>query len=92
MEQTPGVPDHAAPQTYETVDPSTIEPQVKFGTAGAGVGAALSAFSIWAVDKSWYGGEMLAPEVPLPVAGLINVVVTAGSAFLGGWLGRHVNR
>ncbi len=54
MEQTPGVPDHAAPQTYETVDPSTIEPKVKFDTAGAGVGAALSAFFIWAVAEISY--------------------------------------
>ncbi len=48
------MPDHATPETYETVDPSTIEPKVKFGTARAGVGAALSAFFIWAVAEISY--------------------------------------
>lgn len=66
MEQTPGVLDHAAPHTYETVDPSTIEPKVKFGTAGAGVGAALSAFSIWAVDEIWYGEKCWPRRCPCP--------------------------
>lgn len=92
--QTPGVPDHAAPEPtrYDLVPASTVEPKVKASTAGAGVGAAVSAFLVWLADELWWGGQTIPPEVPLPVSGLIGVLVTSAAAAAGGYWARHVNR
>ncbi len=92
--QTPGVPDHAAPEPprYDTVDDTAVEPKVVGGTAGAGIGGALSAFLVWLADELWWGGERLPPEVPLPVSALVSVLVTSGLAFLLGYRSRHVQR
>lgn len=86
---TPG-PDHAAPE-YETVSGSEVEPKVKGAVLGAGAGVILTDFLVWSADELWWNGTE-APEVPIPVAGLIGLVVTAGLAFAGGFLARHVNR
>lgn len=90
--QTPGRPDHAAPERYEVVSPQAIEPKVTAATAGSAAGAALSAFAVWLVDELFYGGERLPPEVPLPVSGLISVAVTGAATWAAGFLARHVNR
>ncbi len=91
--QTPGHPDHAAPEPrYDLVDDRAVEPKVAAATGGAAAGAAVSAFAVWLVDELWWGGERLPPEVPLPVAGLIGVAVTTAATWAAGWRARHVQR
>jgi len=89
--QIPGVPDHAAPESYEVVDPSAVEPKTKAATvAGAGSAAIITPAVVLLVDELFYGGGPV--DVPLPYVGVIGLVVTGLCTFAGGYLARHVNR
>lgn len=78
-QSTPG-PDHAA----------GIEPKVKAATVAQLPAAVIVSFVLWAIDGIWYGGGEI--DVPVPVVGLVTLVVGAASAFIGGYLAPHVQR
>lgn len=63
-----------------------VERKVYAATIGAGAGLTVSNFALWAADTIWWPGT---EEVPLPVAGFVELIVTVGLAFLGGWLAKH---
>lgn len=91
MPQTPGVPDHAAPEPYEVVDPSAVEPKTKAATvAGAGSAAIITPAVVLAVDQLFYGGGEV--DVPLPYVGVIGLVVTGVCTFVASYYARHVQR
>jgi hypothetical protein len=90
MPQVPGVGDHAAP-VYEVVSESKIEPKTKAATGGAAAGAITSQFVLWGLDELFWNGDA-SPEVPLPVAAFVTLAISAGFAFISGYLARHVNR
>lgn len=79
--QVDGVPDHAAPAV-------PVEPKVKAATAaGASSAAVLLPFVLWLL------GVYVFPDgVPVPVQGLVGLVVTGAATFAAGWSARHVNR
>ena len=89
-QNTPG-PDHGAPG-YEVVDEKAVEPKTKAAPAGAFAGGVVSAFLIWAADQIWWNGADVEPSVPLPVVGIIGLVVTSAGSFLASYSARHVNR
>ena len=69
-----------------------VETKVKASTAAAGGSAAIvTPFIVWAVDQLWFAGDA-APEVPLPVVGVIGLAVTGACTFLAGWYARHSPR
>jgi hypothetical protein len=66
-----------------------VETKVKAATAaGAGTAGVLTPFVIWLVDEMSFNGGA-APEVPLPVIGLIGLMVTGVGTFVAGWYARH---
>lgn len=83
MKNQPGVADHA--------NKPPVEPKVRAATTGAGAGAILSQFALWAADEVWWNGDAT-PSVPFPVAAAITLAVTSGLAFISGYQARHVNR
>lgn len=69
-----------------------VETKVKAATAaGAGSAAVITPFVIWVVDALAFNGDA-APDVPLPVVGVIGLVVTGVSAFVAGYWARHSPR
>lgn len=88
-EQTPG-PDHAA-EPYEVLKPNEVEPKTKAGAAGAAAGGVVATFVLWALDALFWNGDA-DPSVPIPVVGLVMLVVPAAVAFLASYAARHVNR
>jgi hypothetical protein len=69
-----------------------VESKVKAATvAGAGSAAVITPFVVWVVDELFYAGSA-PPEVPLPLVGLIGLIVTGICAFVGGWYARHTPR
>ncbi|GAB2961210.1 hypothetical protein GCM10027280_57490 [Micromonospora polyrhachis] len=69
-----------------------VEAKVKVATvAGAGSAGVIAPFIVWVVDQLFYAGDG-PPEVPLPVVGLIGLIVTGVGTFLGGWSARHTPR
>lgn len=75
-----------------TEQPAPIEAKVKAATAGAaGSAAVITPAVIWAVDALWFNGQA-APDVPLPLVGLVGLVVTGGCAFAAGWWAKHTAR
>jgi hypothetical protein len=69
-----------------------VETKVKAATAaGAGSAAVLTPFVIWVVDQMAFNGDA-APDVPLPVVGVIGLVVTGVCTFAAGWYARHSPR
>lgn len=86
-ETTPG-PDHA----YEVLDEKSVEPKTKAAPIGAASGAVVSAFLVWAADQIWWNGADIEPSVPLPVIGIIGLVVTSAGSFIASYSARHVNR
>ncbi|ASW55952.1 hypothetical protein CIK06_19875 [Plantactinospora sp. KBS50] len=56
--------------------------------AGAGSAGVLTPFVIWLVGQLFFAGG----EVPLPLVGVIGLVVTGLCTFIGGWLARHSPR
>lgn len=88
---TPGYGDHAAPEPYETVTDSEVEPKVKAATGGAAAAGVVTGFVVWGLDELFYNGNA-APDVPAPVVGMVALVVGAAFTFGAGFLARHVNR
>lgn len=69
-----------------------VETKVKAATAaGAGSAALITPFVVWLVDELFFNGAA-PPDVPLPVVGLIGLVVTGVSTFVAGWFARHTPR
>jgi len=64
-----------------------VERKVYAGTIGAGAGLTISNFALWVADQIWWPADNT--EIPLPVAGVIELLVTTGCAFLFGWLAKH---
>ena len=80
-------PVYEEPQKPVTTDAdgqptATPQPKVYAATVGAGVGTAISTIGIWIIEAS------AGIDIPAPVELSIGVVVTAGLAFLGGYLKR----
>ena len=64
-----------------------VERKVYAGAIGAGAGLTISNFALWIADTIWWPGPDA--NVPDPVSGMVELVVTVGLAFLGGWLAKH---
>jgi hypothetical protein len=64
-----------------------VERKVYAATIGAGAGLTVSNFALWVADTLWWPAPDA--EVPGPVAGFVELIVTVGLAFLGGWLAKH---
>lgn len=91
MPNVPGQPDHAAPEPYQTVTGSEVEPKTKNATlAGAGSAAIITPAVVQLVDQLFYGGGDL--NVPVTYIGVIGLVVTGACTFAAGYYTRHVNR
>lgn len=72
--------------------PRPIEAKVKAAASGAaGSAAVITPAVIWAVDELWFNGAA-APDVPLPLVGVIGLVVTGVCAFAAGYLAKHTAR
>jgi hypothetical protein len=90
MSQTPDdLP--AADVRYPIVSASTVEPKAKAAGYGAGAGGVVATFVLWLLDELIWNGTA-APDVPLPVAALVMLVVPAAVAFAASYHARHVNR
>lgn len=90
MPNTPGVADHAAPleAIVEAVASSVIEPKVTAATAAsAGSAAVVLPFVLWLLSADLFHGA-----VPLPVQGVVGLLVSGGLTFLAGYRARHVDR
>lgn len=69
-----------------------VESKVKAATAGAAGGAAvLTPALVWVADQIWWNGDA-APDVPLPVVGVIGLVATAVCTFVAGYKAKHSPR
>lgn len=69
-----------------------VETKVKAATAaGAGAAAVITPFAVWLVDELFWNGPA-APDVPLPVVGVIGLAVTGLSALVAGYWARHTAR
>jgi hypothetical protein len=69
-----------------------VETKVKAATAaGAGSAAVITPFVVWLVDQLFFAGDA-PPPVPLPVVGLVGLLVTGACAFVGGWYAKHTPR
>ncbi|MEU4781869.1 hypothetical protein [Micromonospora sp. NPDC023633] len=79
-------------ELHEASAPSPIETKVKAATVGgAGSAAVITPAALWLIDELWFNGTA-APDVPLPLVGLVGLVVTGVCAFVGGYLARHTAR
>lgn len=63
-------------------DQQKINPKVTYATGGAAVGSAISTVAVWIVEAS------AGLDVPEQVELAIGVILTAGLAFLAGWVKR----
>jgi hypothetical protein len=87
---TPGLADHAAPieAVVEAVAASTIEPKVTAATAAsAGSAAVVLPFVLWLLATYAFHGD-----VPLPVQGIVGLLVSGAITFAAGYRARHVDR
>lgn len=64
-----------------------VERKVYAATIGAGAGLTVSNFALWGADALWWPSPDV--NVPVPVASFVELIVTVGLAFLGGWLAKH---
>jgi hypothetical protein len=64
-----------------------VERKVYASTLGSGVGVTVTSFALWVADTVWWPSDT--EEVPVPVAGFVGLVVTAGLTFIFGWLAKH---
>ncbi|MEV4197000.1 hypothetical protein [Micromonospora globbae] len=72
--------------------PRPIESKVKAATAGAGGSAAvITPAVLWVIDELWFNGAA-APDVPLPLVGIVGLVVTGVCAFVAGYWAKHTAR
>lgn len=76
-----------------------IETKVIVGAAGAGAGAAVSAFLLWLLGCVFWGQSWDAASatdavaaVPEPVAGVLALLVTAAGSFAAGYAAPHTIR
>jgi hypothetical protein len=69
----------------------SVERKVTAATGGAGVGAAVGALAVWAVDAYVHtpGTE---GDLPGPVGTAVMVLVAAGVAFVSGYVAKHTRR
>ena len=81
--QQPDHADHAAP-----ADPGAVEPKVRAATAASASSAAtLLPFVLWLLSVYVFDGQ-----VPLPVQGMVGLVITGACTFAAGYAARHVDR
>ncbi len=81
--QVDGIADHAPP-----ADPGAVEPKVAAATAASASSAAvLLPFVLWALGTYAFHGD-----VPVPVQGMVGLVITGACTFLAGYRARHVDR
>lgn len=70
---------------------SAPEPKVVAATTGAGAGVVIAGFLLWLIDS-----YMVTPghvgDLPGSVTGLVTFAVSAGVAFIAGYLARHQYR
>jgi hypothetical protein len=91
--QTDGVPDHAAPEPltaaqFDAVTADVVEPKVRAATAaGASSAATLLPFVLWLLAT-----YVFPDGVPLPVQGVVGLLVTGACTFAAGYYARHVDR
>ncbi|WP_435585828.1 hypothetical protein [Micromonospora aurantiaca (nom. illeg.)] len=72
--------------------PRPIEAKVKAATVGgAGSAAVITPAVLWVIDEVWFNGAA-APDVPLPLVGLVGLVVTGVCAFAAGFWAKHTAR
>lgn len=78
---------------------TTIETKVIAAAAGSGLGAAISSFLLWVLGVAVFGASSSADQVtkalaavPEPVGGLLAILITIGSGFLGGYIAPHTYR
>ena len=76
-----------------------VETKVIAGAAGAGGGAAVSAFLLWLMGCLVWGASWDADNadtaigsVPWPVSGLLGLVLTVAGSAVAGWLAPHTPR
>lgn len=76
-----------------------VEAKVWAGTAGSGVGAALSAVILWALGVGFWGAVGDAAHatdavaaVPFPVAAVVGLGVTGAVTFGAAWWAKHTPR
>lgn len=81
----------AARRLTQLASRAPVEPKVRAATGGAAAGAVITAFALWLLDQVWWNGDA-APDVPMPVVGLVGLVVSGACAFVSGYYARHVNR
>jgi hypothetical protein len=77
----------------------TIEAKTVAGLAGGGAGSVVANFLLWTLGVMFWHAPSTAAQaetaiasVPAPVAALIGVVITAGSAGLAAYLAPHTMR
>lgn len=68
-----------------------FEDKVKAATLGAGAAGTVTTFCLWALDCAFWNGDG-PPDVPIPVVGLVGLIVPAAGAFIGGYVARHTPR
>jgi hypothetical protein len=74
------------------VSTAPVETKVKASTVAAGGAAAtVTPFVVWLVAALFFNGPA-APDVPLPVVGVIGLAVSGLAAFAAGWWARHSPR
>lgn len=64
-----------------------VSGKVYAATIGAGVGATVSEFGLWIVDRIWWPSPDV--DIPSPVANMVLLVVTTGLAFISGYFAKH---
>ncbi len=78
---------------------NVVEAKVYAATLGGGAGTILSQFLLWVLGVLFWHASgaaehavAAAAAVPQPVAGLIDLILAVGGAFLGGYLAPHTPR
>ncbi|MFI6760597.1 hypothetical protein ACIBF5_15825 [Micromonospora sp. NPDC050417] len=72
--------------------PPRTETKVKAAaTAGAGAAAVITPFAVWLIDLLAFNGDA-PPDVPLPVVGVIGLIVTGLAAWGAGYWAKHTAR
>lgn len=75
----------------EPANTTTPEPKVVAATTGAGAGVVIAGFLLWLID-SYVVTPGHVGDLPGEVTGLVTLAVSAGVAFVAGYLARHQYR
>lgn len=67
------------------------DPKVWAAAFGAGSGAIIAQFVLWGMDEIWWNGPA-APDVPMPVAAMVTLAVSAALAWVSGYVKRTPKR